>query len=125
MPGDDRRRHPRTSKLAPLILIEKTETDVKEGAILMDVSLGGLAFETSMSIKKGDSFEFALYVPTRGWVDGVGRVCWTKPSGKTTTLCGASIEVQHLDQQKLLAKWLSPSGRGLLRFFFPDKVRNV
>ena len=123
--GSERRRHPRISKLAPLILIEKKASDSSEGAILMDVSLGGLAFETSLTMKIGDRFEFALYVPTRGWVDGAGRICWTQPGENKTTLCGAAIEVQHLDQQKLLEKWIAPSGRGLLKFFFPDKVRNV
>ena len=121
--SSERRRHPRISKLAPLILIEKAAPDSKEGAILMDVSLGGLAFETSLSMKNGDRFEFALYVPTRGWVDGAGRICWTKPGRGKTLLCGASIEIRHLDQQKLLSKWLEPSGRGLLKFFFPDKIR--
>ena len=124
MTGPERRRHPRREKQAPLILLEKTGPDPKHGAILMDVSMGGLAFETTLPMATGDRFEFALYVPTRGWVDGAGLICWTKKSGKNT-LCGASIEVRHIDQQKLLQKWLEPSGRGLLRFFFPEKVRNV
>ena len=123
--GAERRRHQRISKLAPLILIEKTKSAPPEGVILMDVSLGGLAFETSLPMKIGDRFEFALYVPTRGWVDGEGRICWTKPAARRATLCGAQIEVHELDQKNLLEKWISPSGRGLLKFFFPDKVRNV
>ena len=123
--GIERRRHPRRSELAPLILIEKSSSAPGEGVILMDVSLGGLAFETTLSLKMGDRFEFALYVPTRGWVDGAGRICWTKPGTHNTTLCGAAFEIEHFDQDKLLKKWLEPSGRGLLKFFFPDKVRNV
>lgn len=89
------------------------------GAILRDVSLGGLAFETDLPLEQGAAFEFALYVPARGWVDGTGRICWTKPSGNAL-LCGASVYIRQWDQQKLLHKWIHSSSKGLLRFFFPE-----
>lgn len=119
MEGPDKRKHPRHQKSAPLILLEKTTFQLGQGAILRDVSIGGLAFETELDLKAGDSFEFALYVPTRGWVDGKGTIAWTKPLGKTK-LCGASIDIREWDQQRLLEKWLSPQARGVLKYFFPE-----
>lgn len=119
MDGSEKRKHPRHQSSAPLILLEKTAFAGREGAILRDVSIGGLAFETTLELKAGDTFEFALYVPTRGWVDGKGRIAWTKPAGKTT-LCGASIDVREWDQKELLEKWLSPQDRGVLKYFFPE-----
>ena len=115
------RRHPRHKKDAPLILIRSHP--VSEGALLRDVSLGGLAFETELAMKNGDTFEFALYVPTSGWVDGIGTVCWVKPNGESL-FCGASIEVKAWNQQRRLKKWLKPTGKGLLKFFFPDRGRS-
>lgn len=121
MDGSERRRHTRHESNAPLILLEKSNTCVvRDGAILRDVSLGGLAFQTSLELKAGDQFEFALYIPTRGWVDGTGTVCWVKPEG-SVLLCGASVDIREWDQQKLLEKWLTPSDRGVLKFFFPGK----
>ncbi|MBI3549752.1 MAG: PilZ domain-containing protein [Elusimicrobia bacterium] len=115
---DNRRRHPRIRKDAPLILIEKG-SGKGEGAQLRDVSLGGLAFETRLQLRQGSTFGFALYVPSQGWVDGRGRVCWAKPSGKGW-ICGASITIERAGQQRLLRKWIHPSTKGVLRFFFMD-----
>jgi hypothetical protein len=121
MPGAEKRRHLRHPKDAPLILLEKSAVSVvRDGAILRDVSLGGLAFETSLDLKNGDQFDFALYIPTRGWVDGTGTICWTKPAGKNR-LCGASIDVREWDQEALLDKWINPADKGILKFFFPGK----
>lgn len=124
MGADERRKHPRHPMDAPLILLQRApewpSAGRREGAQLRDVSLGGLAFETSTPLETGTHFEFALYVPTRGWVDGTGLVCWRKRS-EMGWLCGASITVQRWDQEQLLSKWLHPSSTGLLRFFFPNK----
>ncbi|MBI5244499.1 MAG: PilZ domain-containing protein [Elusimicrobia bacterium] len=120
MEAPERRRHPRRREDAPLILIHNGARSIREGATLRDVSLGGLAFETTLPLEIGDTFEFAVYVPTRGWVDGTGRVSWTKPiSGGR--LCGASINIRKWDQERLLDKWVDPSAKGLLRFFFPEE----
>ena len=113
----DKRRFPRQRKDAPLILLQPGLKRARESAILRDVSLGGLAFKTSLPLCLGSSFDFALYVPTRGWVDGTGRVCWYKREGDLL-LCGASIAIRRWDQQKLLRRWLHPSSTGLLRFFY-------
>jgi len=86
---------------------------------LRDVSLGGLAFETDLPLDHGSEFAFALYVPTRGWVDGTGRVCWSKPE-RNSWLCGASISIRRWDQEKLLRNWLHNPAHGFLRFFFPE-----
>ncbi|MBI5202296.1 MAG: PilZ domain-containing protein [Elusimicrobia bacterium] len=119
--GADKRKHQRHKKDAPLILLEKSGASaVRDGAILRDVSLGGLAFETTLDMQPGEQFEFALYVPSRGWVDGKGVVCWVKTDGKHL-ICGASIDVREWDQQKLLDKWLHPANKGILKFFFPGK----
>lgn len=119
--GTDKRRHTRHRKDAPLILLERSEIAVlRDGAILRDVSIGGLAFETTLDLRTGDRFDFALYIPSRGWVDGTGTVCWTKPAGRNR-LCGASIDVREWDQEQLLAKWLTPKAKGVLKFFFPGK----
>lgn len=121
MSGEDRRRHPRHKKDAPLILLHKTPPVPNEGAILRDVSIGGLAFETSLPLKNGDRFEFTLFVPEEGWVDGVGEVCWTKPEGDRL-LCGAAVEIKKWKQKKILERWLDhPIERGVLRFFFPGE----
>ena len=120
MTGSERRRQARQKKDAPLILIQRGPREAGEGAILYDVSLGGLAFETSLRMDIGSRFDFALLVPDRGWVDGSGRVCWTKPSGRGW-LCGASVTIRHWNQKKLLGRWLNPSSKGLLRFFFPEE----
>ena len=119
MADADRRSHERVSRDAPLILLQPGPKTDREGVVLRDVSLGGLAFETSLKLEVGSSFGFALYVPTRGWVDGTGRVCWLKPSGDAW-LCGASVKIERTDQSELLGKWLEPSTKGLLRYFFPD-----
>lgn len=120
MEGPERRQHPRRSDDAPLILLHNGARSIQEGATLRDVSLGGLAFETTLPLEIGDTFEFAVYVPTRGWLDGIGRVCWTKPAGEGR-LCGASVQILNWDQERLLDKWLDPSAKGLLRFFFPEE----
>ncbi|HAH07946.1 MAG TPA: hypothetical protein DCM05_15720 [Elusimicrobia bacterium] len=118
--GSERREHPRHEKDAPLILIQKGQRDIREGALIRDVSLGGLAFETTLPLEIGDTFEFAVYVPSKGWLDGTGRVCWTKPVGPSLSrLCGASIQVRESGQERLLGRWLDDSSKGLLRFFFP------
>lgn len=122
MADSDRRRHPRVSKDAPLILLQRGPKEKGEGVVLRDVSIGGLAFETTLKLESGSPFDFALYVPTRGWVDGTGRVCWVKRNG-SGWLCGASVTVEHRDQSRLLGKWLNPSSKGLLRYFFPEERR--
>lgn len=119
MSGAERRKHERKPKDAPLILIECGPKKEGEGAVLHDVSLGGLAFETSLPLEPGAEFGFAIYVPSRGWIDGRGRICWTKASGKGR-LCGASITVERWDQEKLMRKWIHPSSKGVLRFFFHE-----
>ena len=120
MSSSERRRHERFAKDAPLILLRPELRGGSGGAILRDVSLGGLAFETDLPLEQGRTFDFALFVPTRGWVDGTGRICWSKAQGRTW-LCGASISVRRWDQERLLRKWLTHSPeRGLLRFFFPE-----
>ena len=120
METPEKRKHPRRPEDAPLILLSNGKRSIREGATLRDVSLGGLAFETSLPLQIGDTFDFALYVPTRGWADGTGRVCWTKPAGPGR-LCGASITIHKWDQERLLDKWLDPSAKGLLKFFFPEE----
>jgi len=122
MESPEKRKYPRRQEDAPLILLKNGMRSIKEGATLRDVSLGGLAFETTLPLEAGDTFDFALYVPTRGWADGTGRVCWTKPSGERR-LCGASITIRKYDQERLLDKWLDPSAKGILRFFFPEEGR--
>lgn len=119
MPGPNRRNHQRVTKDVPLILLQPRSKAKGEGVILRDISIGGLAFETSLKMEVGRSFDFALYVPTRGWVDGQGRICWSKRNG-TGWLCGASVTIERTDQSILLDKWLKPSAKGLLRYFFPE-----
>ena len=119
MSPSERRRQDRFKKDAPLILIRPGMKEQNSGAILRDVSLGGLAFETDFPLEQGHEFTFALYVPSRGWVDGSGRVCWSKAEGNSW-LCGASISIRRWDQEKLLRKWLHNPAKGLLRFFFPE-----
>ncbi|MBI4423865.1 MAG: PilZ domain-containing protein [Elusimicrobia bacterium] len=115
---EDRRKHPRRASNAPLVLLHRTGRDSLDGAVLRDVSMSGLAFETDLPLTTGEEFDFALHVPGKGWVDGTGRVCWLRQSGGTR-LCGASITIREWNQERLLAKWLHPTGQGLLRFFFP------
>jgi len=74
----ERRRHPRRAVESPLILIRPGPKEVQDGAVLRDVSLDGLAFETTLPLDAGAPFEFALHVPNSGWVEGKGLVCWSK-----------------------------------------------
>lgn len=116
--GSERRRHARQSKDAPLVLLRRGPAP--EGAVLRDVSLGGLAFETAERLEPGSLFDFALYVPTQGWVDGTGSVRWVKRAGRGW-LCGASVTIQREGQRRLYGKWLRGADRGLLRWFFPER----
>lgn len=119
MSSDERRKHPRKESDAPLILLQPSPASGSEGAQLRDISLGGLAFESAARLERGSRFEFALHVPTRGWVDGTGTIRWIR-RGAEGWLCGASITVERQDQKRLLRKWLEPSSIGVLRYFFPE-----
>lgn len=84
------------------VLIRGEEGEEAE-AVAVNVSSGGIALKTSMSLKHGASYELSFALPgIASRLETKGKLAWTSPGG----LAGLSFSDMHPVFQKQLQQWL-------------------
>ena len=100
--GSDRRHAPRT-KLDEITYIGMGP---ENGGLVLDVSDGGLSFQSVVPVKQAESIRFLLSLRDESRIEGVGEVVWTN---QARTLCGLKFTSLASDARAHLISWTNAS----------------
>ena len=100
--GSDRRHAPRT-KLDEIAYIGMGP---ENGGLVLDVSDGGLSFQSVAPVKPAETIRFLLSLRDESRIEGLGEVVWTN---EARTLCGLKFTSLSSDAREHLISWTNAS----------------